>query len=122
MIWVGTLIQENEFLLEGKRMARYRTKRKPTIRHKQNLLPLWLSLSGLIIVAIAAWAILNSKTNENPIIEANGEPRLKVEKTLIDHGDVKLGTPVRDDIRVTNIGDQPLRFTEMPYIEILEGC
>ncbi len=86
------------------------------------MLPLWLSLSGLIIVAIAAWAILNSKTNENPIIEANGEPRLKVEKTLIDHGDVKLGTPVRDDIRVTNIGDQPLRFTEMPYIEILEGC
>jgi hypothetical protein len=122
LIRVGTLILDKKFLLEGKRMARYPTKRKPTPRPKQNLLPLWLSLFGLIIVVIAAWALISNNARTKSNVSGNGEARLKVEETVIDHGNVKLGTPVRDDIRVTNVGDQPLRFTEAPYIEILEGC
>ncbi len=64
------------------------------------------------------------KTTPTPkaSVEVKGAPRLKVEKDTIDHGDLKLGNPVRDDIRVTNVGDQPLRFSEAPYIEVKEGC
>lgn len=103
-------------------MPRYSTKLKPKQKPKKSLLPLWLSLSGLVLVLIAVWAVMSNNTQTKANIEVKGEPRLKVEKTVIDRGDVKLGTPLRDDIRVTNVGDQPLRFTEAPYVEVLEGC
>ena len=101
-------------------MPRYRTKLKP--KPKKSLLPLWLALAGLGLVLIAGWAIWGSNAQGNANVEVKGEPRLKVEKDSIDRGDIKLGTPIRDDIRVTNVGDQPLRFTEAPYIEVKEGC
>jgi len=103
-------------------MPRYSTKRKPLAKQKKSLLPLWLMLSGLALILIAVWAIMSSSAQTKANIEVNGEPRLRVDKTVIDHGDVKLGTLIRDDIRVTNVGDQPLRFAEVPYIEVLEGC
>lgn len=103
-------------------MARYRTKTKPKLKPKKNLLPLWLALTGLILVLVAVWALMNNNAQTKANIVVKGEPRLKVEKTVIDRGNIKLGTLVRDDIRVTNIGDQPLRFTDTPYIEVLEGC
>lgn len=103
-------------------MPRYSTKLKSKPKPKNSLQPLWLSLAGLVIIVIAAWAMISNNKPANASIEVKGEPRLKVEKTQVDHGDIKLGTPVRDDIRVTNVGDQPLRFEEAPYIEVKEGC
>jgi len=102
-------------------MSRYSSKLKPKAKPKRNLMPLWLALAGLGLILVAVWAILGSaqpKTN----IEVKGASRLKVETDKIDRGDVKLGTPVRDDIRVTNVGDQPLRFVEAPFIQVKEGC
>lgn len=103
-------------------MPRYSTKVKPKQKPKRGLWPLWLSLAGLALVVIAVWAVLGSNEQTNARIEVKGAPRLKVDKEVIDRGDIKLGNPVRDDIRVTNVGDQPLRFTEAPYIEVKEGC
>ena len=100
-------------------MSRYSTKLKPKPKH--SLMPLWLALIGLGLVLIAGWAFLSagqSKAN----VEVKGAPRLKVDKEKIDHGDQKLGNPIIDTIRVTNVGDQPLRFTEAPYLEVKEGC
>jgi hypothetical protein len=45
-----------------------------------------------------------------------------VDKERVDFGDRKLGTEVDISLQVTNIGDQPLRFAEKPYIEVVEGC
>lgn len=101
-------------------MPRYRTKLKP--KPKRSLLPLWLALTGLGLVLVAVWAILSSNTPVKASIEVNGAPRLKVDSDTIDHGLIKLGTPMRDNIRVTNVGDQTLRFTAAPYIEVKEGC
>ncbi len=95
---------------------------KPKPRPKNSLLPLWLALAGLALVLIAGWAILSSSAQSKASVEVKGAPRLKVEKDTIDHGSIKLGNPVRDDIRVTNVGDQPLVFTQTPYIEVKEGC
>ncbi|RPI29875.1 MAG: hypothetical protein EHM70_15320 [Chloroflexota bacterium] len=103
-------------------MARYSTKHKPKQKPKKSLLPLWLALVGLGLVLVAGWSVWSSNSQAKANIEVKGAPRLKVEKDTIDHGDIKLGNQIRDDIRVTNVGDQPLRFTEAPFIEVKEGC
>jgi len=103
-------------------MARYKTKLTPQTKPRRNLLPLWLSLAGFVLLLIAVWAIARGNSQSNANIEVKGAPRLKVEQDVIDHGDVKLGNQIRDDIRITNVGDQPLRFTEAPYVEVREGC
>lgn len=97
-------------------------KTKPKFRAKKSLAPLWLALAGLALVLIAGWAIWNSNAQTKADVEVTGEPRLKVENDTIDHGDVKLGIPIQDEVRVTNIGDQPLRFAQVPYLEVKEGC
>ena len=102
-------------------MSSYRSKIKPKAKSKRSLLPLWLALAGLALLLAALWAI-QGRTQPNANIEVSGAPRLKVETEKIDRGNIKMGTPVRDDIRVTNVGDQPLRFTEPPYVEVKEGC
>ncbi len=103
-------------------MPRYHTRMKPKSRPERSLLPLWLVLTGLALVMIAGWAFLSGSAQSQANIQVKGAPRLSVGKDTIDHGNVKLGNPVRDDIRVTNVGDQPLQFTEAPYIEVKEGC
>ena len=103
-------------------MARYKTKLKPKINPRRSFLPLWLSLAGLALLLIAGWAFARGNPKGNANIEVTGAPRLKVETDVIDHGQVKLGSQIRDDIRVTNVGDRPLRFTEAPYVEVREGC
>jgi len=67
-------------------MPRYSTKLKPKLKPKKSLLPLWLSLSGLILVLIAVWAILSNNTQTKANIEVQGEARLKVEKPLLIAG------------------------------------
>ena len=103
-------------------MARYSTKIKPKQKPKPSLMPIWLSLIGVALILFAGWAIWSSNAQSKATVEVKGAPRLKVDKEKIDHGDLKLGTPVKDDVRVTNVGDQPLRFAEAPYVEVKEGC
>jgi hypothetical protein len=103
-------------------MGRYSTKLKPKPKKKQNLAPLWLGLAGIGLVLIALWAILGSNMQAKSNIEIKGSARLKVDTEKIDHGEIKLGTPVRDVIKITNVGDQALRFIEAPYIDVKEGC
>lgn len=48
-------------------------------------------------------------------------------KIMVDHQKIELGYQpfekrVTFSIKVTNTGDGTLRFTEQPYIEVLEGC
>jgi hypothetical protein len=85
-------------------------------------MPLWLSLAGLVLVLIAGWALWSSNAQTKANVEVKGAPRLKVDQETIDHGALKLGNQVHDEIRVTNIGDQPLLFSEAPYIEVKQGC
>lgn len=52
-----------------------------------------------------------------------GNPRIMVDRDYFDYGNVKNGgTPIHTKIRVTNVGDKTLTFTEMPYLELIEGC
>ncbi|MHB8932453.1 MAG: hypothetical protein ACYC6H_03175 [Bellilinea sp.] len=102
-------------------MGRYKTKLRP--KKVKKSYPLWLIISGLALVAVAVVVLLSSGGNKKADIEVTGAPKLKVEQEVYDYGDVKLGgVPIRTVVKVTNVGDQPLKFKEAPYIEVLEGC
>ena len=103
-------------------MARYRTTPKPKTEKKRSLLPLWLSLAGIVLFIAAGLALRNSGSQSKVEIEEQGTPSIKVDTEIIDHGNVELGTVIRDRVVVTNVGDQTLRFSEPPSVEVLEGC
>jgi hypothetical protein len=45
-----------------------------------------------------------------------------VDQQKIDYGFVRFGESRAFTIKVTNTGNGTLRFTEDPYIEVVEGC
>jgi hypothetical protein len=85
------------------------------------LLPIILAVAGVALVGLAFWG-LRSKPAGQANIEVTGAPSLKVDKEKVDLGDVKLGQVVEVSFQLTNVGDQALRFSKAPYIEVLEGC
>lgn len=94
----------------------------PSQRKAQRNFPTWLIIAGVALLIAAVWALLNSGYDKAGI-EVTGAPSIKVDQELFDYGEVKLGDkPIRTEVRVTNVGDQTLQFTEAPYIEVLEGC
>jgi len=78
---------------------------------------------GMALVGLA-FLVLRGKPVAQPLaaVEVHGAARLKVDQEQIDMGDVKLGRMVEASFLLTNVGDQPLRFTKPPYIEVVEGC
>ncbi len=94
------------------------------MRKKQKA-PLWLW--GLIAagVALIAFVVVQSASSNStppsaPLV--TGGPALQVDKENVDFGNVALGQTVEAKFEVANVGDQPLRFTQKPYIEVIEGC
>jgi hypothetical protein len=73
----------------------------------------WLAGLGFLIGCAAAPAV-------TPVV--TGAPRLQVDKASIDLGDRQVGQMVSVSFEVTNVGDQPLIFTQPPDIEVVEGC
>ena len=47
---------------------------------------------------------------------------LKVDVEEINLGDIPVGQTVQASFKITNTGNQPLKFSEAPYIEVKEGC
>lgn len=82
-----------------------------------------LVIGGVILLGVAAYFLWGTGAGGSSApVEVQGTPRLKVDRETIDLGDVKLGQTVEARFRLTNVGDQPLRFAEVPYIEVVEGC
>ncbi len=55
-------------------------------------------------------------------VEVKGRPSLKVDREKVDFGDVKLDKTVTATFTLSNVGDQALRFTRQPFIEVAAGC
>lgn len=90
-------------------------------RQNRVLIPALLGLGGLALLVFAVLS-LRGVGGTKAAIEVSGAPSLKVDQEVIDFGDVQLGKTVEATFTVANVGDQPLRFTGQPYIEVLEGC
>ena len=104
-------------------MSQNKTDRYVKKRHTRNnpLLPLIVALAGVALVGLAFWG-LRSKPSSNANIEVTGAPSLKADRERVDLGDVKLGKTVEVAFQLTNVGDQTLRFTQAPFVEVVEGC
>jgi hypothetical protein len=86
-------------------------------------IPLFLALGGglvLVIAGLGLWASRKPPPISGP--EQTGTPRLQVDQDKIDLGEIKLGQTVKVSFKLNNTGLQPLRFSEAPYIEVIEGC
>jgi hypothetical protein len=93
-------------------MSKRRTKKKA------NYLPLitLVAIGGLVLILAAVF--LDKKGQD----AGGGTPVITVDQQNIDYGDVKFNVQKTFTIKVTNSGDGTLRFTEAPYIQVLEGC
>ncbi len=81
-------------------------------------LPVLLGLLLLGALALLAWRGFTRAAS--PL--ASGTPSLKADREKVDLGDVPLGQTVAVAFELTNTGDAPLRFSEAPYVEVVEGC
>jgi cell division septal protein FtsQ len=84
---------------------------------------LFLIFGGVVLIGLVL-ILFRGKSDANSLatIEVQGTPSLKVDQEKVDLGDRKLGSTVKVSFLLTNVGDQPLRFTEQPYVEVVEGC
>jgi cell division septal protein FtsQ len=94
-----------------------RCKQKPTW-------PLAMLVAGILVLILAAVFAFSQSSKSKPkaAIEVTGSPSLKVDKETVDLGNKRLGQQVKVSFQLTNVGDQPLRFTSAPTIEVKEGC
>lgn len=88
----------------------------------QRALPWILVLGSALLLALVAWAISSRAAPPQVEVTVKGGPSLQVNKEMIDFGDVPLGMWVQATFEVANVGDQPLRFREAPYIRVVAGC
>lgn len=88
--------------------------------------PPWLALAavgavlslGAVIIAVVS----GGQQATLPTPQVVGAPRVQVTPEMIDHGDVRYGTPVESIFLVRNVGDQPLTILGEPRVELIEGC
>lgn len=111
--------------------------RRPAPASPSNAGPVSVLIGGAMLLAAAVAFALWPQTPAAPAPTAAPAPsvvpaataapaasasQIQVDKELVDFGDVKLGTWVQADFKLTNAGPGPLTFTEPPYIELVEGC
>lgn len=104
-------------------MPKYKptTAKRGQPKTKKSKLPLLLVIVGAFLLLVAAIFAFQKK---EPVVtpEVTGAASLKIDKELVDLGDMKLGNTAKVSFEITNVGDQPLKFSKEPYIEVKEGC
>lgn len=103
---------------------KYGSKRNSARKHRQTRHNwLYLTLGGVFLVGLAFLFVRGNQNSQAlAAIEVNGAPSLKTDQEQVDLGNVRLGQTVQVSFRLTNVGDEPLLFSEQPYIEVVEGC
>jgi hypothetical protein len=84
--------------------------------------PAFLAIAGLALIGLAVIVIGGQVSGNFGELTGSGAPALQVDKEKVDLGDVKLGQPVSVSFKLTNAGTKPLRFSQEPYIQVVEGC
>jgi len=105
----------------SKTKTRIQERRQKERQHK--MLITMLAVGLLLIISGVFFAKNTLENQPDPsLIEVSGQPSLKVDQDQINYGDVKLNTNLQFKLELTNVGDQPLRISEAPYVEVVDGC
>jgi len=104
-----------------------KTKTRIQERHRkerQRKVLIAMLAGGLLLIISGGFFAKNALENraDPSLIEVSNQPSLKVDQEMIDYGDVKLNTNLTFALELTNVGDQSLRITDAPYVEVVEGC
>jgi hypothetical protein len=97
-------------------------KNHPRHGRKKQPWPVILLFAGGLLLVIGAVFAFKKPAEPKAVIEVAGAPSLKVDQEKVDLGNVKLGQTVEVKFKLTNVGDQTLRFSKAPYVEVLKGC
>jgi len=103
-------------------MSQTKFKNHARRRKQKSPWPMVVLLAGGLLFILGAFFAFSQSAKPNAKIEVLGSPGLRVDKENVDLGNVKIGQTVNVSFQLTNVGDQTLRFTEAPTIEIKEGC
>lgn len=100
-------------------MSRHKTKK--ALKKRVSRWPLAAALAGVLLIT-AALLLAGKGDAADYTAKVKGQPAIEVDQKEVDYGDVKLGSMIKTSVRVTNVGDQPLRFSSRPYVELIDGC
>jgi hypothetical protein len=103
-------------------MSEHKHNKKLRHHRKRNPWPLIVLSLGALILVFGLASTLRKPSQPKAAIEVSGSPSLKVDHQRVDLGDVKLGQTVDVKFQLMNVGDQTLRFTKTPFVEVVEGC
>jgi hypothetical protein len=101
-------------------MSRKLSGSKAAARGKGIAWPVVFAVFGTLLILGAFYAL--RKPQPAVAVEVQGAASLRADRVEVNLGDVRLGTTVEAAFRLSNVGDQPLRLLEPPYIEVREGC
>jgi hypothetical protein len=105
----------------------YRPSQKPLNRGPARFGALLAIFAGVLVLGVTSFLLLRPKSSAGGpsgsfTPQVKGAPHLQADKQQIDLGNVKLGQTVQVSFEITNTGDQPLRFANDPFVEVVEGC
>jgi hypothetical protein len=81
------------------------------------------SILGAALLLLAAFLFYPKQDTVSDLIpEVDGSPSLEADMEQIDFGDVRFNEFVTASFELTNVGDESLRFTQQPYVELKAGC
>lgn len=103
-------------------MSNHKNKKYLRHRKKKQPWPMILLFGGGLLLVIGAVFAFTKPSQPKAAVEVNGSPSLKVDQEKVDLGNVKLGQTVEVKFKLMNVGDQTLRFSKAPYVEVAEGC
>ena len=87
---------------------------------------LWTAVGAAVVLIAGGVVMLSASASpaSRPAAapQVAGAPRLAVDRTTVDEGYVKFGTPVHETFRLSNTGSQPLQILGQPRVELVRGC
>lgn len=109
----------------NEKISKHSAKKNSALRRKRFASLLRNVLGGLaallFFIAVAVVVVKATAPRKVPV-EAAGGPRIKVYTDRLDLGTLKLGQTQPVKIEIANVGDQVLRFTNDPYLQVVKGC
>lgn len=109
-------------------MPQPRSKNQNTLRGRASWWPLGVAVVvGLLIVAVGVWWVQAGGTPQGnapgtAIQTPLTEPRLAVDRDIIDVGTQPFERRVSAVFEVQNVGGSTLHILEEPFVELVEGC